>query len=174
MQARAIASLADLREETAEKEKRWGDELAEAEAELRNARADADALRARLGAMEASGVSIADASATASPSRPGSPGSPSSPPLESARLSRAEAEIVRLSLALDAASSRASDAERARRNAEENAAFDRAAAESAALEVKKAIAKAEASREETEASFAREKICGRRPVDYETPWTPCV
>ena len=40
MQARAIVSLANLREEMNEKEKRWGDALAEAEAELLNARRD--------------------------------------------------------------------------------------------------------------------------------------
>ena len=146
MQARAIISLANLREEMNEKEKRWGDALAEAEAELLNARRDASKLRL----PRDSSNRIFLNGKTPEPD-------PSLDPTAHTRLLRAEAEVARLSCSVDTATKRAADAEHAKKLADKNAAFYHNVADSAALEVKRIKVKLEAAKEEMQSSSAREK-----------------
>jgi hypothetical protein len=146
MQARAIVSLANLREEMNEKEKRWGDALAEAEAELLNARRDASKLRL----PRDSSNRIFLNGKTPEPD-------PSLDPTAHTRLLRAEAEVARLSCSLDTATNRVADAEHAKKLADKNATFYHNVADSATLEVKRIKVKLEAAKEEMQSSSAREK-----------------
>ena len=165
MQAHALVSLANLREEMDEKERVWGDALAEAEAELAGAKLEASRARAEL----------AEEKAKTPEKPPGSTSKPGTPPREETpspspksavqsdvhdddRVNASEntsSETPKTSVFLQA-KTHSLEREVARLTAQ-LASLEASHARAMDVEARKAKARVDAAKEETAAAFAREK-----------------
>lgn len=165
MQAHALVSLANLREEMDEKERVWGDALAEAEAELAGAKLEASKARAEL----------AEEKAKTPEKLPGLSAKPGTPPREETpspspksavksdvhdddRVNASEnpsSENPKTSVFLQA-KTHSLEREVARLTAQ-LASSEASHARAMDVEARKAKARVDAAKEETAAAFAREK-----------------
>ncbi len=165
MQAHALVSLANLREEMDEKERVWGDALAEAEAELAGAKLEASKARAELADEKAkTPEKLPDLSA-----KPGTPPreeTPSPSPKSAVksdvhdddRVNASEnpsSENPKTSVFLQA-KTHSLEREVARLTAQ-LASSEASHARAMDVEARKAKARVDAAKEETAAAFAREK-----------------